>query len=134
MEYLFYWNIVDFKVMLVSDIQQSDLHIYCIYVNIYSFHILSPYWLLENTAFFPPVQYNIYLVIYFIYQFSSVTQWCPTLCDLPGSSVHGIFQARTLEGVAVSFSRGSSWPRDRTQVSRIVGRCFTVWATRGSPF
>ena len=50
--------------------------------------------------------------------------------SLPGSSVHGIFQARVLEGVAISFSRGSLKPRDRTQVSCIVGRCFTIWATR----
>ena len=65
---------------------------------------------------------------------SEVTQSCPTLCDpldcsLPGSS-HGIFQARVLEWVAISFSRGSSPPRDRTWVSRIVGRSFTIWATR----
>ena len=51
-------------------------------------------------------------------------------CSLPGSSVHGIFQARVLEWVAISFSRESSPPRDRTQVSRIVGIHFTVWATR----
>ena len=62
-------------------------------------------------------------------------QSCPTLCDpmdysLTHSSIHGIFQARVLEWVAISFSRGSSWPRDRTQVSCIVGRCFTVWASR----
>ena len=67
---------------------------------------------------------------------SEMAQSCLTLCDpmghrLPGSSIHGIFQARVLEWVAISFSRGSSWPRDRTQVSRIVGRRFTVWATRG---
>ena len=66
---------------------------------------------------------------------SEVAQSCPTLCDpidcsLPGFSVHGIFQARILEWVAVSFSRGSSQPRDWTQVSRIAGRCFTIWATR----
>ena len=48
----------------------------------------------------------------------------------PGSSVHGIFQARILEWVAISFSRGSSRPRDWTRVSCIVGRCFTLWATR----
>ena len=68
---------------------------------------------------------------------SEVTQSCLTLCDpmdynLPGSSVHGIFQARILEWVAISFSRGSSLPRDWTQVSRIVGRRFTIWATRKS--
>ena len=51
-------------------------------------------------------------------------------CSLPGSSVHGIFQARVLEWGAISFSRGSSWPRGQTRVSCIVGRCFTVWATR----
>ena len=54
-------------------------------------------------------------------------QSCPTLCEpmgcsLPGSSIHGIFQARILEWVAISFSRVSSWPRDRTQVSHIAGR------------
>ena len=53
-------------------------------------------------------------------------QSCPALCDLldyspPGSSVHGIFQARILEWVAISFSRGSSWSRDRTWVSCISG-------------
>ena len=53
-------------------------------------------------------------------------------CNIPGSSVHGIFQARILEWVAISFSRGSSRPRDRTQVSYIIGRCFTIWAT-GKP-
>ena len=54
----------------------------------------------------------------------------PMDCSLPCSSVHGIFQARVLERVAISFSRGSSWPRDGTRVSHIVSRRFTVWATR----
>ena len=54
-------------------------------------------------------------------------------CSPPGSSVHGIFQARILEWVASSFSRGSSWPRDWTQVSSIAGGPFTVWATREAP-
>ena len=49
----------------------------------------------------------------------------PMDCSLPGSSVHGIFQARVLEWVAISFSRGSSQLRDRTQVSHIAGRRFT---------
>ena len=44
--------------------------------------------------------------------------------------VHGIFQAIVLEWIVISFSRGSSWPRDRTWVSCIVDRCFTVWAIR----
>ena len=64
-----------------------------------------------------------------------VAQSCPTLgdcmdCSLPGSSVRGVFQARVLEWVAISFSIGSSQPRDRTWISHIVGRRFTIWATR----
>ena len=51
-------------------------------------------------------------------------------CSPPGSSVHGILQARILEWVAISSSRGSSRPRDRTHVSHIAGRFFTVWGTR----
>ena len=57
----------------------------------------------------------------------------PMDCSLPCSSIHGIFQTRVLEWVAISFSRGSSQPRDRTWVSCIVGRRFTVWATREIP-
>ena len=54
-----------------------------------------------------------------------VVQSCLTLgdstdCSLPGSSVHGILQARILEGIIISFSKGTSWPRDQTQVSYIV--------------
>ena len=62
---------------------------------------------------------------------SEVAQSCLTLCDPgdctpPGSSIHGILQARTLEWVAISFSRGSSRSRDQTQVSRIAGRRFNL--------
>ena len=52
--------------------------------------------------------------------------WDPMDCSSPGSSVHGIFQARVLEWVAFSFSRGSSQLRDQTRVSCIICRCFTV--------
>ena len=51
-------------------------------------------------------------------------------CSSSGSSVHGILQARVLEWVAIPFSRESSCPRDRTQVSRIADIFFTLWATR----
>ena len=64
-----------------------------------------------------------------------VTQLCLTLCGLmdyspPGSSVRGILQARILEWVAISISRGSSRARDQIWVCCIAGRFFTVWATR----
>ena len=51
-------------------------------------------------------------------------------CSLPGFSIHGIFQARVLEWVAITFSRSSSLSRNRTRVSCIAGRRFTLWATR----
>ena len=87
---------------------------------------------------------NIYVYIYYIYKatvhktfiyifhiYLLVTQLCPTLCNPmdcnpPGSSVHGIFQARILEWIATLFSRGFSQPRDQTQVSHIAGKFFTV--------
>ena len=76
------------------------------------------------------------LCVPFLYvSVSEVAQLCPTLydpmdCSLPGSSLHGILQARVLEWVAISFSRGSSRPRDQTRVSCIPGRHFNLWATR----
>ena len=69
-----------------------------------------------------------YLIVYVL-----VAQSCLTLCDLmgcspPGSSVHGILQARILEWVATLFSRESSWPRNWAWVSCIADRFFTIWA------
>ena len=62
-------------------------------------------------------------------------QSCLTLCDPvdcspPSFSTHGIFQARVLEWVAIPFSRGSSPPRDQTQIFWTAGRCVIVWATQ----
>ena len=64
-----------------------------------------------------------------------VTQSCPILCDPMncsprGSSVHGIRPERSLERTVISFSSGSCHPRDRTWISCIIARFFTVWATR----
>ena len=64
---------------------------------------------------------------------SEVAQLCPTFCNPmdyspPGSSV----QAGILKWIAILFSRGSSWPRDWTQVSYITGGFFTVWAIRAA--
>ena len=64
-----------------------------------------------------------------------VTKSCPTLCNPvdcspPGSSVHGISEARILGWDVISFSKGSSQSRDQTHVSCIAGRFFTIWTTR----
>ena len=61
---------------------------------------------------------------------SCATHCNPMDCSSPGSSVHGILQARILEWVAISFSRRSPQPRDWIQVSFSVGRFLTIWATR----
>ena len=93
-------------------------------------------WLIWSDAFkFDVIFIWKVLSTFEVKKWSEVAQLCPTLwdpmdCSLPSSSVHGIFQARVLEWVAISFSRESSRPRGRTQVSRIVGRRFTMWATR----
>ena len=57
---------------------------------------------------------------------SCLTLWAPMNCNLSDSSVHGIFQARIQEWVAISFSRGSCQPRDQTWASHIAGRLFTI--------
>ena len=80
-----------------------------------------------NTAIFSRIKTATVCVL--------LAQSCLTLCNpmdcsSPGSFVHGILQARTLEWVAIPYSRGSSWPRDWTQVSRSAGRFFTIWTTR----
>ena len=59
-----------------------------------------------------------------------VSLFDPMDCSLPGSSVHGILQARILECVSMPFSRGSSRPRDQSQLSHVAGRFFTIWAMR----
>ena len=62
-----------------------------------------------------------------VYSLSHVWLFCNAMdCSLLGSSVHGISQARILEWVTISFSRGCSWPRDRTCISWIAGRFFTI--------
>ena len=86
---------------------------------------------------------------YFICKFHFITgkQYCqkwkslsrvwlcdPIDCSLPGSSVHGLLQARVLEWIASPLSRGSSQPTNRIQVSRIAGGFFTVWATREAQY
>ena len=99
-------------------------------------------WNRVNATFSLPF-YELSYMIHTLYQLrgclkeseSEVAQLCPTLCNPvdcspPGSSVHGILQAKILEWVAISFSKGSSRLRDRIQVSRIAGRRFNLWATR----
>ena len=82
--------------------------------------VITPSWICESWRSF------LYSSSVYSCQWNEVTQLCLTLCDpmdlsLLRSPAHGIFQARILEWVAISFSRGSSQPRDQTQVS-CIGR------------
>ena len=85
-------------------------------VNVFQFYPLSPLY------FYNPLKVKVKSL-------SPVRLFDPMDCSPPGSSVHGILQARMLEWVAISFSRGSSQSRDQTQVSCIAGRHFTLWTT-----
>ena len=76
----------------------------------------SRLWMLHHPLEFPD-ESNSHLVMW-------------TLCNPMGSIINGILQARILEWVAIPFSRWSSQPGGQTQVSHIVGRFFTSWATR----
>jgi len=91
------------------------------------FFILSTKWKQKSNIYYI---FNIYIcaVLCLVVQ-SGLTLCDPMDCSPPSSSVHGIFQASILEWVAMPSSRGSSQPRDQTQVSCIAGRFF-VWATR----
>ena len=64
---------------------------------------------------------------------SCLTLWDPIDCSLPGSSIHEILQALTLEWGAIFFSKGFSQPRDQTLASHVAGRFFAMWATREFP-
>ena len=92
---------------------------------------------MQNNVFYILMECKIMFAVHLILHNVCVlvAQSCLALCDAidcgpPGSSVHGISQARILEWVVIFFSRGSSQTRDQTQVSHIAGRFFTDWATR----
>ena len=110
------------------------------------FLITTPYLLLIKTLLTVDDEYRNgqpqsksdkpcpHLIVYKDIHLWNITQLCTTLCDtmdcsLPGSHVPGILQARILEWVANSFSRGSSWPRDRTCVSCTGRWILYPWAT-----
>ena len=94
--------------------------------------VSEPRWILVKR---PMGRLTSPTMMWWRWKWNLVAHWCLTLCEYmdcspPGSPIHGILQARTLEWVAISFSMASSQHRDQTQVSCIAGRFFTVWSTR----
>ena len=109
------------KISLSFTISQSLLKLMCIESVMLSKHLILCHPLLLLPSAFPSIR---------VFSSESVLRIrCPKYWSF-SSSIHGIFQARILEWVAISFSRGSSWPRDWTRVSCTTGRHSTVWATR----
>ena len=102
---------------------------------LYSFS-MYPYHFLMSSVYVRSIPLLSFIMPIFIWNIPlkwtgvKVTQSCLTLWDPMDYRVHGILQARILEWVSFPFSRGSSQPRDQTQVSHIAGRFFTIWATR----
>ena len=97
----------------------------CFAFNLTKFYVLSVWVvLLGGVLIFLCVSHSIV----------SNSLWPHGLYSPLGASVHGILQGRILEWVTIPFSRGSSWPRDQTQVSLIADRFFTTWANQGSPY
>ena len=106
-----------------------------VYLNYRTKLALTPYFLHASSTISSRLSTPAPQDAQVVLKWSEVCQSCPALCgpmdcSLPGSAVHGIFQARILEWAAISFSRGSSQPRDRTQVFCIADRRCTIWATR----
>ena len=91
--------------------------------------IANIHWIMDKVREF---QKNCFIDYTKAFDCVKVTHSCPTLYDPMDYTVHGILKSRILEWIAILFSRGSSQPRDGTQVSRIAGRFFTSWAT-GKP-
>ena len=93
--------------------------------------VVSTFWLLKNNTII-----DFYMHAWIELMYAKSSRSCPTLCDpmdrsLPGSSVHGILQARILEWVAMPSARGFSWPRDWTCISHVscTGRQFLTTST-----
>ena len=126
------WKFYALSAYLVLDIS-SQIIAYCIILYYIVLYCIILYYIVLYSL--------LYCIIAYWWEVKMlVSQLCPTLCDPwtvvptpphppPGSSVHGILQARILEWVAIPFSRGSSQLKIQIQVSCIIGRFITIWAT-----
>ena len=97
-------------------------------------HVVEPQYSVNAEGWKPPFfDFPVCMCVFLLVTQSYVTLCDPMDCILPGSSVHEILQARILEWVVIPFSRGSSWPRDRTCISCIGRWILLPLSHRGSP-
>ena len=125
--FIFFSSISSFPIPLTSSLSKLGLCDLMVFLPLVSFKLFHP-------SLQDKLSKNIALITPWAMCAKSF-QSCLTLSDLmdcspAGSSVYGSLQVRILEWVAMPFSRGSSQPKDWTQVSHIAGRFFTVWAIR----
>ena len=138
--FIFFWKFfllfhINFTIILLTSIKNHTEILIGIMLNLFT--NLGRSWDLysvEYSKLLDSMSLQLFrsLISFSSVKWSEVAQSCPTLCDpwtvayQSGSSIHGIFQARVLEWIAISFSRGSSRPRNQTRVSHIAGRRFTI--------
>ena len=126
--YLFLYAFTEYRYMLtITTVTMKTSFIYWKQSPEIQLHFCNIFKTWPPFSFYLPSVHNAIDWVSEVFQ-SCLIIYDPVDCSLQGSSVRGIFQARVLECVAISFSRGSSWPRDRTWVSRIAGRPFIIWA------
>ena len=116
------FNVVSFTFQNIFTCYLILVHIAAQIEKLFCF---SPFFAMNSFTFF---QFEVHFSR-FLGNEVKVALLCPTLCDPKDYTVRGILQARILACVAFTFSRASSQPMNRTQVSRIAGRFFTSWAT-----
>ena len=121
--------------------QQQQQHIYPFFSDSLPMWVITEYWVEFPATQLVLVNYLFYIlnlnwkyvlkqILLLLSCFNLVRLCGPMDCSRPGSSVHGILQARILKWVAMPSSKSSSQPKDRTQISCIAGRFFTIWASR----
>ena len=137
---IYNWKIFSHILWAVYGVLWSTKLIYIyIYIYVYIYIYTLFFWRLNSIYLsFVASSFGVIDRVWKVTVKVLVPQSCSSLCNCmdyspPGPSVHGILQARILEWVAIPFTRGSSPPRDWTWVSCIVGRFFTIWASRGAP-
>ena len=125
-----YGHPVNFHVSVAMEFIQQKLIV--LHINKYTVCLekVPAYQILTWSLSLWYEKWNWFFLINYSMFSVKISQSRPTLCNPMGWMVHGVLQARILEGVAFPYSRGSSQPRDQTQVSRIAGRFFTNWAIR----
>ena len=140
---IFVWNVplvsliflkrsLDFPILSFYSIPCIDHWGRFFYISLLFFGTLFR-WIYLSFSPLPSSSLLFFSQLYVLVSSIMLDSWDPMDYNLPGSSIHGIFQTRILLWTAISFSRGSSWPLDWTHISALAGRFFTTeWSGKPS--